>query len=102
MSAPARLRLAASAAGDDARAALFDDIVTAAIPRLSRLEALGNQLDELGADLARVEVGLPERVRLRSVLFGVLQGLRCCQVLTPEQTAEFVARLRQGIAEGWL
>jgi hypothetical protein len=85
-----------------ARAVFVDDVLTAAIPRLSRLEALGDQLDELTATLARYEVGHPERVRARSVLFGVLQGLRCAGVLIPEQVEAFTARMRQGIAEGWL
>lgn len=84
------------------RDAFFSDLLDAAAPTLMRLDALGEQLDGLAADLPRATAGSPERVRLRAVLFGLLQGLRCCEVLTPAQTDGFAARMRQGIAEGWL
>lgn len=84
------------------RAAFFNDLIDAAAPTLMRLDALGEQLDELTALLGRHEAGHPERVRARAVLFGVLQGLRCCEVLTAAQAEAFTARMKQGIAEGWL
>jgi hypothetical protein len=85
-----------------AREAFFSDLLDTAATTLMRLNALGDQLDALAADLPRAPAGSPERVRLRAVLFGLLQGLRCCEVLTPEQAEAFAARMRQGIAEGWL
>jgi hypothetical protein len=84
------------------RAAFFNDLIDTAAPTLMRLDVLGEQLDELTAMLGRYEVGNPERVRARAVLFGVVQGLRCCEVLTANQAEAFTARMKQGIAEGWL